>query len=199
MGKKHPRGAKIKEDVRHSVRPEFNHGEVNITGAGCVCEKEPLSNGQRNCTEKKKRNKRIVITNGTGVIEDRAGATLPFGGGVSSTTPRLGKTSEIDEIFSQGKAAICEKKLNDIEALKQQKVEKELKKVNPFCDAEETSVRRQQHKFKGKPAPQQWAWQDEVRPLRYHDEGLPIYSWDSLRINKGGGTDLCPFDCNCCF
>ncbi len=203
MGKKHPRDAKIEEEISPPATSEFYHGKVNITGAGRVCEKEPLSNGQKNnIRRKKKRNKRkdgrVVAVNGNGMIEDRAGAALPLDG-VSSTTPRFGKASEIDEIFIQGKAAIREKKLNDIEARKHRKVEEELKKVNPFCDdAEENSARRQ-HKLKGKSAPLQWAWQDEVRPLRYDDEGLPIYSWDSLRINKGGGTDLCPFDCNCCF
>ena len=31
------------------------------------------------------------------------------------------------------------------------------------------------------------------------NEGFAIYSEKELRINQGGGTDLCPFDCNCCF
>ena len=29
--------------------------------------------------------------------------------------------------------------------------------------------------------------------------GMPIYDPDSMRVGKGGGTALCPFDCNCCF
>ena len=31
------------------------------------------------------------------------------------------------------------------------------------------------------------------------NEGFAIYSEKELRIDQGGGTDLCPFDCNCCF
>lgn len=32
------------------------------------------------------------------------------------------------------------------------------------------------------------------------EEGYCIYSEDELKLNKNtGDTDLCPFDCNCCF
>lgn len=31
------------------------------------------------------------------------------------------------------------------------------------------------------------------------EDGLPIYTPKELKIGMGGGTDLCPFDCNCCF
>jgi hypothetical protein len=30
-------------------------------------------------------------------------------------------------------------------------------------------------------------------------EGFHIYTVEELNIGKGGNTDLCPFDCNCCF
>ncbi|GAA6050664.1 hypothetical protein JCM3770_000880 [Rhodotorula araucariae] len=31
------------------------------------------------------------------------------------------------------------------------------------------------------------------------EDGLPIYSFDELRIGMGGDTPECPFDCTCCF
>ena len=31
------------------------------------------------------------------------------------------------------------------------------------------------------------------------EDGYPIYTPSELKIGMGGGTDLCPFDCNCCF
>jgi hypothetical protein len=32
------------------------------------------------------------------------------------------------------------------------------------------------------------------------DEGFRIFSEDELGLNKKGGfTDMCPFDCECCF
>mmetsp|Transcript_64311 Transcript_64311/g.74761 ORF Transcript_64311/g.74761 Transcript_64311/m.74761 type:complete len:114 (-) Transcript_64311:199-540(-) len=42
---------------------------------------------------------------------------------------------------------------------------------------------------------------EEVR--RYTDDGLPIYSLKEFQqkydVGKGGDTDKCPFDCDCCF
>ncbi|CCI48721.1 unnamed protein product [Albugo candida] len=38
-----------------------------------------------------------------------------------------------------------------------------------------------------------------VKPIRYDQDGLPIYSEESLQINCGGNTNECPFDCWCCF
>ncbi|RHY73921.1 hypothetical protein DYB30_009572 [Aphanomyces astaci] len=35
--------------------------------------------------------------------------------------------------------------------------------------------------------------------VRYDADGLPIYSEESLRLNQGGETADCPFDCWCCF
>eukprot|EP01041_Mallomonas_annulata_P005901 gene5901-11913_t len=35
---------------------------------------------------------------------------------------------------------------------------------------------------------------------RYDKEsGLPVYKAHLLLVGKGGGTPLCPFDCDCCF
>ena len=31
------------------------------------------------------------------------------------------------------------------------------------------------------------------------EEGYRIFHEDELKINRGGGTPLCPFDCQCCF
>ncbi len=195
MGKKqHPRNAIMEEGASPSAALKFYHQEGKIINGAkrSVSEKGPLLNRQENNIRikrnKKKRTEGKLAANCT--VEDR------MGGGLSPTNPKFRKASEIDEIFSQGKAAIREKKLNCIETRKKQKEEDEMKKVNPFRDVEKNAER---HKIKGKPAPSQWAWQDEVQPVRYDNEGLPIYTLDSLRINKGGGTDLCPFDCWCCF
>ncbi|EWM20684.1 Protein of unknown function DUF1764, eukaryotic [Nannochloropsis gaditana] len=39
----------------------------------------------------------------------------------------------------------------------------------------------------------------DVRPWKRDATGMPIYDPESMRVGKGGGTALCPFDCNCCF
>lgn len=31
------------------------------------------------------------------------------------------------------------------------------------------------------------------------ESGLPVYKAHLLRVGEGGGTSLCPFDCDCCF
>jgi hypothetical protein len=31
------------------------------------------------------------------------------------------------------------------------------------------------------------------------ESGLPVYKAHLLKVGEGGGTALCPFDCNCCF
>ena len=31
------------------------------------------------------------------------------------------------------------------------------------------------------------------------EDGYPIFTPKELKIGLGGGTNLCPFDCNCCF
>jgi hypothetical protein len=33
----------------------------------------------------------------------------------------------------------------------------------------------------------------------FTEEGYKIYTTDELKVGKGGGTKLCPFDCECCF
>lgn len=30
-------------------------------------------------------------------------------------------------------------------------------------------------------------------------DGLPIYTVEELKIGKGGDTEDCPFDCDCCY
>lgn len=31
------------------------------------------------------------------------------------------------------------------------------------------------------------------------ESGLPVYKAHLLKVGEGGGTALCPFDCDCCF
>ncbi|CAI5740849.1 unnamed protein product [Hyaloperonospora brassicae] len=39
----------------------------------------------------------------------------------------------------------------------------------------------------------------DPRPVRYDENGLPIYTESSLQIGTGGNSKDCPFDCWCCF
>ena len=37
------------------------------------------------------------------------------------------------------------------------------------------------------------------KKVKYTQDGLRIYNTEELGIGKGGETDQCPFDCDCCF
>ncbi|KAK9172014.1 Eukaryotic protein of unknown function (DUF1764) family protein [Cryptosporidium meleagridis] len=38
-----------------------------------------------------------------------------------------------------------------------------------------------------------------VKPIRYLNDGLPVYRLEDINLGDGGGTPDCPFDCSCCF
>eukprot|EP00904_Undaria_pinnatifida_P003143 jgi/Undpi1/1282/HiC_scaffold_11.g04674.m1 len=115
--------------------------------------------------------------------------------GTGPTTTKPGKekakaqgTGTIDDIFS------------GVKRLKEEKKEEEAERVAKKKKMKEEHKRRQANPFTGEGgSAKRWGWADEVKPVRFDDEGLPIYTWESLRIGQGGGTELCPFDCDCCF
>lgn len=43
-----------------------------------------------------------------------------------------------------------------------------------------------------------WLGQDATGRART-EEGFLIYTYDELKFEEGGDTELCPFDCDCCF
>lgn len=90
---------------------------------------------------------------------------------------------EIDAIFESGKKALKVKR--QIESLKKERkvAEKKGHKV------EERSRKYLKVHNYGNP-----------KPVRFDQKsGLHIYTEESLGIGKGGGTEACPFDCECCF
>jgi len=90
--------------------------------------------------------------------------------------------STIDDIFEVGMKQAAKKKAERKEELKKK---------------EEIEKKRRESKGKGK---KKQHYSSDPKPLRYDAKaGMNIYSMESLGIGKGGDTDLCPFDCNCCF
>ena len=82
--------------------------------------------------------------------------------------------NEIDEIFS-----VAKKK----EETAQPEQEKQEKKVRVVVECDDFSDSRG---LKG-------------GKRRFTEDGFPIYSLDELGIGRGGDTDACPFDCECCY
>ncbi|EEA06309.1 uncharacterized protein CMU_008000 [Cryptosporidium muris RN66] len=39
----------------------------------------------------------------------------------------------------------------------------------------------------------------KIKPIRYTEDGLPVYKLEDLKIGQGGGTPDCPFNCECCY
>ena len=40
---------------------------------------------------------------------------------------------------------------------------------------------------------------ESKKKQRKYVDNLPVFTEDELKIGKGGDTEDCPFDCNCCF
>ncbi len=41
--------------------------------------------------------------------------------------------------------------------------------------------------------------QEQKGSRKITEDGYKVYSLEELGVGKGGDTDLCPFDCECCF
>lgn len=125
-------------------------------------------------------------------------------------------SDEIDSLFGIG-ASNKTKNINDTsipEASKEGDSE-QVRKKSKMTKGEEDNVAEKQKKKKQKSS------NDEAptRTVAHHgiigtkfiispeapleridaESGLPVYKAHLLKVGEGGGTDLCPFDCDCCF
>ncbi|KAM3147058.1 hypothetical protein pb186bvf_000774 [Paramecium bursaria] len=85
------------------------------------------------------------------------------------------KKQDIDDLFG---------KLND----KQKPIKEKDKKLDPKQQVQKT---KKVNKSKEK--------QQVSNKQKFTEEGFKIYTEDDLKLEKGGNTNLCPFDCECCF
>ncbi|KAM3568574.1 hypothetical protein VYU27_009304 [Nannochloropsis oceanica] len=102
--------------------------------------------------------------------------------------------AEIDDLFaglSRHKQTVAAAAAAAAAAeIKKKKKEQELKQKNSEREAREGREGQRYDPKRDDP---------DVRPWKRDSSGMPIYDPDSMRVGKGGGTSLCPFDCNCCF
>ncbi len=104
--------------------------------------------------------------------------------------------NEIDDLFSTLKSKKSQK-LRDLEAEKEEaerkRIRKELKKQR-IAEAESQTYGIIQSSYNT-------VITNPEAPLERIDKesGLPVYKAHLLKVGEGGGTELCPFDCNCCF
>ncbi|TMW69846.1 hypothetical protein Poli38472_002002 [Pythium oligandrum] len=104
-------------------------------------------------------------------------------------------TTDIDDLFQSLKG----KKQAQIEAEEKQKQEEEMARKREKKERlrMEEQIKKLEAQNTNSTAVQ--GKNPEARPVRYDEDGLPIYTEESLQINKGGDTAECPFDCWCCF
>ncbi|KAI9918085.1 hypothetical protein PsorP6_012601 [Peronosclerospora sorghi] len=104
------------------------------------------------------------------------------------------KGNEIDDLFASLKARQHEKSMED----KQQKLakEEEARRAKKENERLQQQIKKLEAQNTNSIAV---GHNPDPRPVRYDEDGLPIYSEASLQIGKGGNTQDCPFDCWCCF
>ncbi|PNH12000.1 hypothetical protein TSOC_001121 [Tetrabaena socialis] len=124
------------------------------------------------------------------------GSEASAGGGADPDStigpPASSKKSEIDDIFSAGK-----KKAQESAAEKRAKEEAAAKADADAGGPSGADAKR----------PRLAGNKDDIfgacagKGRSRTEEGFPIYSEEELGLakSKGGDTDLCPFDCECCF
>ena len=100
-------------------------------------------------------------------------------------------TQEIDDLFEELKARKKEKK---IEISKKNRTGTSAKIDNDLTEHPQNSS------YAGHMKPPSMIISPEA-PLERIDKesGLPVYKAHLLKVGDGGGTPLCPFDCDCCF
>ncbi len=139
------------------------------------------------------------------------------GGGVKTTaaadSQRTGRPSTsgsaaaaIDDIFAKAKRRKQEQKQEEREAKEAKAAEAAAEKRKRGEGSRERGGSASAGKFQAPPPGEYDAARDDIdleadlgRRRKKTNEGFRIFSEAELRINGGGGTALCPFDCNCCF
>ena len=104
--------------------------------------------------------------------------------------------AEIDSLFS----GISKRKKEGIEECKSSKKPKDKLKINAPEEVykEEASS---DHSYGLLKSATGFSIISPEAPLERIDKesGFPVYKAHLLKVGEGGGTDLCPFDCDCCF
>lgn len=112
----------------------------------------------------------------------------------SSTTTIKETLSEIDNLFADIKTKKAEKLLN-VKKLEEKEKLKKVKKIKPVAEEGSSSS------YGVIKSSYETVITNPEAPLERIDKesGLPVYKAHLLKVGEGGGTELCPFDCNCCF
>lgn len=98
--------------------------------------------------------------------------------------------NSLDQLFSKKHKKEIEKKHEEEEKKKDPngEIEKERKKVKvqkQMIKIQREQVKEEKRQSGGK--------------VKITEDGYKVYTSEELGLGKGGNTDDCPFDCDCCF
>jgi hypothetical protein len=142
-----------------------------------------------------------------GGVEKKKAKQSPAAKAVASGGAAAKAASEIDDIFGQAAAKSKQQKEHKPVASK----EAEPSKVSPPCAVPALMSAHQNPTLLGalplQKAPKVEGSKDDIfgehvgKGRKKTEEGFNIYTEEELGLNKpnAGMTDLCPFDCDCCF
>ncbi|KAJ2840432.1 hypothetical protein FBU31_000418 [Coemansia sp. 'formosensis'] len=111
-------------------------------------------------------------------------------------TPKaaVASKSEIDDIFSAKKQPLAKPECNDVPKA----TVKPAKSVT-VVDAT-TSITSSSNQQQKRPPKSDDFADSRGKSSKYTEDGLRVFYMEDLRIGEGeGATELCPFDCTCCF
>ncbi|RMX66345.1 hypothetical protein KXD40_006386 [Peronospora effusa] len=136
-------------------------------------------------TKKKKKKKKKKKSPGASIAPDNV---------IVAIDKKKTEGSEIDDLFASLKTTKQKKNIEE----EQQKLAEEDEERREKKENEQ--LQQQIKKLEAKNTNSSAAGLNpDPRPVRYDEDGLPIYTEASLQINRGGNTKDCPFDCWCCF
>ncbi len=106
--------------------------------------------------------------------------------------------NHIDSIFQKAKKPITKSQNSGLKQKQSSsKGDKGVVKTATYTTPSKKQKLRQEKGSSSDPFSLQQKVKD--RSLEYTEEGWKIYTPEELNIGKGGDTELCPFDCKCCF
>jgi hypothetical protein len=109
---------------------------------------------------------------------------------------QIAEHADIDELFASAKAT------KDEDERRRQEEEEEEERLADEFEAMEKAARRGGSSAYGIiKSPNMPQIVNPEAPVERIDPetGFPVYKAHLLKVGEGGGTPLCPFDCNCCF
>mmetsp|Transcript_35592 Transcript_35592/g.33752 ORF Transcript_35592/g.33752 Transcript_35592/m.33752 type:complete len:147 (-) Transcript_35592:285-725(-) len=107
--------------------------------------------------------------------------------------------SEIDDLFATAKNCKKEKEENEALEIENERVKEEERVKSVKRSKEVTNESALPHGVVKSQLPRIIISPEAAVERIDPESGYKVYKGHTLKVGMGGGTDLCPFDCDCCF